>query len=73
LLYWLFAFFSSSANVRLPKIFGNGMVLQKPVAVRFGWADDAGDNNLFNKDGFSAVPFRTDQWKGITEGTKFRD
>ena len=43
-----------------------------PVAVRFGWADDAGEDNLFNKEGFPAGPFRTDQWKGITEDAKFK-
>jgi sialate O-acetylesterase len=42
-----------------------------PVAVRFGWADDAGEDNLFNKEGFPAAPFRTDNWKGITEQVKF--
>ena len=46
--------------------------VNEPVAVRFGWTDDAGDNNLFNKDGFPALPFRTDDWKGITEESKFR-
>jgi sialate O-acetylesterase len=45
--------------------------VRDPVAVRFAWADDAGEANLFNKDGLPAVPFRTDQWKGITEGNKF--
>jgi len=42
-----------------------------PAAVRYGWADDAGDANLFNHEGFPAPPFRTDQWKGITEGVKY--
>lgn len=45
--------------------------VKKPEAVRFGWADDAGDNNLFNKEGFPAVPFRTDQWRAVTENEKF--
>jgi sialate O-acetylesterase len=45
--------------------------VNKPAAVRFGWADDATDNNLFNAEGFPAVPFRTDKWKGITESGKF--
>ncbi len=45
--------------------------VSKPVAVRFGWADDASDCNLFNKEGFPAVPFRTDQWKALTETVKF--
>jgi sialate O-acetylesterase len=42
-----------------------------PVAVRFGWADDAADDNLFNKEGFPASPFRTDTWKGITDDVKY--
>lgn len=46
--------------------------VSKPVAVRYAWADDAGDANLFNKDGFPAVPFRTDHWKGITEGNLYQ-
>lgn len=42
-----------------------------PVAVRYGWADDNGDVNLYNVEGFPAIPFRTDTWKGITEAAKF--
>lgn len=42
-----------------------------PVAVRYGWADDNGDANLYNREGFPAIPFRTDTWKGITEAAKF--
>lgn len=44
----------------------------QPVAVHFAWADNPEDANLFNKEGFPAVPFRTDTWKGITEAGKFR-
>jgi sialate O-acetylesterase len=43
----------------------------EPMEVRYAWADDAGDANLFNTEGFPAVPFRTDQWKGVTEGVKY--
>jgi sialate O-acetylesterase len=42
-----------------------------PIAVRYGWTDDAGSDNLFNKEGFPAAPFRTDAWKGVTEGARF--
>lgn len=45
--------------------------VNNPVTVRFGWTDDAGADNLFNKEGFPASPFRTDNWKGITEEQKF--
>ena len=43
-----------------------------PVAVHFAWADNPDDANLFNKEGFPAVPFRTDTWKGITEDSRFK-
>lgn len=33
----------------------------KPVAVRYGWADNP-DCNLYNKEGLPASPFRTDEW-----------
>ena len=46
--------------------------VSNPVAVHFAWADNPEDANLFNKDGFPAVPFRTDTWKGITESGKFK-
>ncbi len=45
--------------------------IKEPVAVRYGWADEASDTNLYNAEGFPAAPFRTDTWKGVTEGAKF--
>ncbi|MEO7768446.1 MAG: sialate O-acetylesterase [Ferruginibacter sp.] len=47
-------------------------VVANPASVRFGWADNAEDDNLFNKDGFPAGPFRTDDWKGITGTAKYQ-
>lgn len=43
-----------------------------PVAVRYAWADDAGSANLFNQSGLPAVPFRTDNWQGITTNGKYQ-
>ncbi len=37
-----------------------------PVAVRYAWSDNP-DCNLINAEGFPAIPFRTDSWKGITQ------
>jgi sialate O-acetylesterase len=45
--------------------------ITRPVAVRYGWADDASECNLFNAEGLPVAPFRTDQRKGITHNTKF--
>jgi len=39
----------------------------KPVAVRYGWADNP-DCNLGNGAGIPASPFRTDEWPGLTWG-----
>lgn len=44
---------------------------QKPIAVRYAWADSPDDANLFNSDGLPVCPFRTDDWKGKTVGQKF--
>jgi sialate O-acetylesterase len=37
----------------------------KPVAVRYGWANNP-VCNLSNKEGLPASPFRTDEWPGVT-------
>lgn len=46
--------------------------VKAPVAVRFAWADNPEDANLFNREGFPAVPFRSDSWEGITTKAKFK-
>ena len=51
---------------------GNTVVLlsekvEDPIAVHFGWFGDASDCNLFNKEGFPAIPFRTDDWRTVTK------
>ncbi len=40
--------------------------VSEPVAVRYAWADNP-ECNLVNSEGLPAVPFRTDDWKGITQ------
>lgn len=37
-----------------------------PVAVRYAWANNPGDNNLYNSAGLPAFPFRSDDWPGVT-------
>jgi sialate O-acetylesterase len=36
--------------------------VKEPVAVRYAWADNPAECNLFSKEGFPASPFRTDDW-----------
>ncbi|MEO5602967.1 MAG: sialate O-acetylesterase [Cyclobacteriaceae bacterium] len=64
-------FYYARAHIEGDKIVVNHDSVNEPVAVRFGWSDDASDNNLFNEEGFPAPPFRTDEWEGITENSKF--
>ncbi|MCW8133672.1 MAG: 9-O-acetylesterase [Planctomycetota bacterium] len=44
--------------------------VEKPVAVRYAWADNPEGCNLYNKDGLPASPFRTDDWPGVTVKNK---
>ncbi|UZR94870.1 sialate O-acetylesterase [Chondrinema litorale] len=54
------------------KLEGNKVILfsdevKNPEAVRYGWADNPDDLNLYNKEGLPAKPFRTDEWPGLTQ------
>lgn len=40
--------------------------VSEPVAVRYNWGNNP-DGTLYNAEGLPAVPFRTDDWKGITQ------
>jgi sialate O-acetylesterase len=41
--------------------------IKSPKAVRYAWADNPDNANLYNQEGFPAAPFRTDNWPGLTE------
>ncbi|GAB4026477.1 sialate O-acetylesterase [Spirosoma koreense] len=66
-------FYYAKADIQGNTVVVHADSVAKPVAVRYGWADDNGDANLYNQEQFPAVPFRTDTWKGITEAAKFGD
>jgi len=51
-------------------IVSSDMVAQ-PAAVRYAWKDDASNANLFNREGYPAAPFRTDDWPAITRDKKY--
>lgn len=44
----------------------------EPIAVRYAWSNNPAVD-LYNKEGLPAIPFRTDKWKGMTEGVIFED
>lgn len=41
--------------------------VENPAEVRYGWAKNPDDLNLYNSEGLPANPFRTDTRKGITK------
>lgn len=44
------------------KVVVSSGAVKNPVAVRYGWADNPDDANLYNIEGLPASPFRTDNW-----------
>ena len=58
-------FHNAEAEVRGDTVVVHSSEVERPVAVRYGWANYP-LGNLWNKDGLPATPFRTDDWPGIT-------
>lgn len=46
--------------------------VSKPVSVRYAWADNPKDVNLFGKNGFPVAPFRTDAWDVVTKDVLYQ-
>lgn len=64
-------FHSAKAVIKNDKVILSSDNVPNPVAVRYGWADDDTEINLFNKEKFPASPFRTDEWETITKEEKY--
>ncbi|MFI5123837.1 MAG: sialate O-acetylesterase [Chitinophagales bacterium] len=64
-------FHYAKASISGNKVIVSSDAVPEPLEVRYAWADDAGDANLYNQEGFPAVSFRTDQWKGLTDGRRY--
>jgi len=44
-----------------------------PIALRYAWSNNPSDANFYNKEGLPTAPFRTDEWKLITEGSNYQN
>lgn len=53
----------ATAQIKGDEIIVSSSSVKKPVAVRYGWADNPNQANLYNQEGLPASPFRTDDWK----------
>jgi len=58
-------FYPAKAKIVNNTIVLNSKKVTKPVSVRYAWKNSP-KVNLFNKEGLPAVPFRTDDWEGVT-------
>lgn len=64
-------FYPADAIIQNNKVIVSSDKVKQPVAVRYNWADDASVGNLYNKEMLPAAPFRTDDWKMITENGEY--
>ncbi|CAN5466448.1 sialate O-acetylesterase [soil metagenome] len=60
-------FYRAKAVIENNQVIVSHEQVPEPVAVRYAWADNPEEANLYNQEGLPASPFRTDSWEGITE------
>ena len=61
----------AKAEIKGNTIIVSAEKVPKPVAVRYAWAMNPSQRNLlYNKEGFPASPFRTDDWLLFEEGAQ---
>lgn len=54
-------FYRASARIENDEVIVSSDKVQDPVAVRYAWADNPEQANLYNKEGLPASPFRTSE------------
>ncbi|TWW01316.1 sialate O-acetylesterase [Chitinophaga pinensis] len=59
----------AQATISGNRVIVSSSEVDKPVAVRYSWADNP-DGNLYSGAGLPAGPFRTDNFQGVTYGKK---
>ncbi|MDB5334168.1 MAG: Sialic acid-specific 9-O-acetylesterase [Phycisphaerales bacterium] len=55
----------ADAKIEGDSVIVSSKEIEKPAAVRYDWAHNP-QGNLYNKADLPAVPFRTDNWPGVT-------
>jgi sialate O-acetylesterase len=59
-------FHAATAEIKGKRVVVTSANVSQPVAVRYAWAKYP-EVNFYNKEGLPAVPFRTDDWPGVTQ------
>ena len=61
----------AEAKIKGANVIVSSVKVLKPVAVRYAWAMNPSQRNLlYNKEGFPASPFRTDDWPLFRQGAE---
>jgi len=61
----------AQANIKGTTVTVSSAKVPRPVAVRYAWAMNPSQRNLlYNREGFPASPFRTDDWLLFEEGAE---
>jgi sialate O-acetylesterase len=63
--YWATAEILDQGTIRI-----SSTQVPQPVAVRYAWEDNPADANVVNAENLPLLPFRTDNWKGVTDYKK---
>ena len=63
-------FHPADAEVRGDTVVVSSPEVPSPVAVRYCWENNPEQCNLWNRAGLPAMPFRTDNWPGVTDDRK---
>jgi len=63
--YWADAVIVNDREIKV-----SSLLVPNPAAVRYAWEDDPADANVYNSIGLPLFPFRTDNWKGLTDDNK---
>ncbi len=64
-------FYPAKAIIKDNTVILTSEKVPNPLVANFGWVGDATACNLYNKEGFPAVPFRTADWKTVTKNEKY--
>ncbi|WP_308991035.1 sialate O-acetylesterase [Mariniflexile litorale] len=65
-------FHYAKAFIKDDKVIVYNENVSNPVAIHYGWADDAGDCNLYNSEKLPSAPFRTDNWETLTKNETYK-
>jgi len=63
--YWADAEIINDTQIKV-----SSLLVPHPVAVRYAWEDEPADANVYNSIRLPLFPFRTDNWKGLTDDNK---